>query len=264
MAPIELRAVAVSYDGAVALDGVTVTVAPGEWVCIIGPNGAGKTTVLRAIAGGVHAGGAVSIDGTPVASLGHRRRAQLVASVPQLPVLPDGLPVLDYVLMGRTPHLSLFAMETERDVQIALGVLERLDLAGFAERSLASLSGGEVQRAVIARALAQQAPILLLDEPTTGLDVGHQQAVLELVDRLRSEDGLTVVMTMHDLTLAGQYADRLILLDEGRIVAEGTADEVLREDLIARHYNARVRIERTPHGAVMVIPVREDAREAVS
>ncbi len=264
MASIELRALAVDYDGAVALDGVTVTVGAGEWLCIIGPNGAGKTTLLRAITGGVHAVGAVAIDGTAVGDLGHRRRAQLVAAVPQLPVLPAGLTVLDYVLMGRTPHIPTFGMESRRDVAIALGVLERLDLSGFAERPLSSLSGGEVQRAVIARALAQQAPILLLDEPTTGLDVGHQQAVLELVDHLRAEDGLTVVMTMHDLTLAGQYADRLVLLDRGRIVAEGSANEVLREDLIARHYDARVRIERTPDGAVMVIPIRENTREVVS
>jgi len=134
------------------------------------------------------------------------------------------------------------------------GALRRLELEGFAERPLGSLSGGELQRAVLARALAQEAPVLLLDEPTTALDLGRQQLVLELVDALRA-DGLTVVTTMHDLTLAGQYAERLVLLDGGSVVAEGTAAEVLSAPNVASHYGANVRIVED-EGGVFVLPVR--------
>jgi iron complex transport system ATP-binding protein len=135
-------------------------------------------------------------------------------------------------------------------------VLDQLDLAGLAGRRLDSLSGGERQRAVLARALAQQAPVLLLDEPTTGLDVGHQQQVLELVDALRAALDLTVLSAMHDLTLAGQFADELVLLDGGRVAAAGPARTVLTEGVISRHYHASVRVLEDPDGGVVVIPVR--------
>src|SRR5207248_2598660 len=157
-----------------------------------------------------------------------RELARMIAFVPQNPETPPELTVGEYVLLGRTPHLGYLATEGRRDRQAATRALERLDLLPFAERGLGSLSGGELQRAVLARALAQEAPVLLLDEPTTSLDLGRQQQVLELVDSLRG-DGLTVVSTMHDLTLAGQYADRLVLLDRGMIVAEGEPDAVLSQ-----------------------------------
>jgi len=145
--------------------------------------------------------------------------------------------------------------EGRRDREAAREALSRLELERFAERPLGSLSGGELQRAVLARALAQEAPVLLLDEPTTALDLGRQQLVLELVDELR-RDGLTVVTTMHDLTLAGQYAERLVLLNEGSVVAEGTATEVLSAPNVAAHYAANVRIVEDERGGVFVLPVR--------
>jgi iron complex transport system ATP-binding protein len=161
----------------------------------------------------------------------------------------------EYVLLGRTAHLGLLGRPGPADRQAAAEAAERLDLALLASRRLDALSGGERQRAVLARAIAQDAPVLLLDEPTAALDVGRQQEVLELVGELRAERGLTVLGAMHDLTLAGQYADRLALLDGGRLVAEGRPAEVLTEERIARHYHARVRVTSVDDSPV-VVPAR--------
>jgi cobalamin transport system ATP-binding protein len=175
--------------------------------------------------------------------------------VPQAPVLPPGVTAADYVLLGRTPHLRPLGSDRGADRSVAHAALERLDVLRFADRTLATLSGGERQRVMIARALAQAAPIVLLDEPTTALDIGAQQDVLELIDALRRESGLTVVTTLHDLTLAGQYADRLVLLSAGQVVAEGSPAEVLTEDAIERYYGARMRVV-IDHGRPLVLPVR--------
>ena len=163
----------------------------------------------------------------------------------------------DYVLLGRTPHIGYFGAPTRHDRAMADDVIDRLDLGALATRRLGQLSGGERQRLVIARALATEAPILLLDEPTSALDIGHQQQALELVARLRAEHGLTVISAMHDLTLAGMYADRLALLHEGTVVAEGAVDEVLHADTLAEFYGVRVTVHRDPDGTVVVIPRRE-------
>src|SRR5439155_767715 len=181
--------------------------------------------------------------------------APFFAVVPQLPSLPPQMTVAEYVLLGRTPHLGYFAREGVHDLEVADAALVRLDLLGLASRRLGTLSGGERQRAVLARALAQEAPILLLDEPTNALDVGRGQQALELVDALRREGGLTVLAAMHDLTLAGQYADRLLLLDAGRVVAAGGVRDVLTDELIARHYGASVRVLHDELG-VVVVPAR--------
>ena len=252
---ISARDVVVDLDGVRILDGVSIDVADGEWLSIVGPNGAGKSTLLRAITGLLPAGGAVELGGRPLAALSRRERARHVALVPQVPVIPPGMVVTDYVLLGRTPHMPPLGRESGQDLAAVAEALEELDLLGFADRPLETLSGGERQRVLIARALAQASPVLLLDEPTAALDVGHQQDVLELVDRLRRANGLTVISTMHDLTLAGQYADRLVLLDRGRVVVAGCADEVLTEEHLARFYGARVRVIREG-GSLVIVPVR--------
>jgi iron complex transport system ATP-binding protein len=233
------------------VDGVSFSVEHGDWVTLIGPNGAGKSTLLRAIAGLVDHHGTIALDGEPVRRLGRRELARRVAVVPQVPLMPAGMSIREYVLLGRTPYVSYAGREGRRDHAAVEQALVRLDLVELAERQLGTLSGGERQRAVLARALAQEAPLLLLDEPTTALDAGRQQEALELIDTLRLDAGLTVVAAMHDLTLAGQYAPRLLLLSGGRIVAQGAAAEVLTEALVAEHYGARVRVVE---GAV--IPVR--------
>ena len=251
---IELRSLAVRFDGTDAVRGISLDVATDEWVMLIGPNGAGKTSVLRALCGLLPFEGGALLDGRDVRELGRRELARLIAFVPQNPVTPPELTVAEYALLGRTPHLGYLAAEGRRDRQSAARALERLDLLPFAERGLGSLSGGELQRAVHARALAQEARILLLDEPTTSLDLGRQQQVLELVDSLRG-DGLTVVSTMHDLTLAGQYADRLVLLDRGAVVAEGEPEDVLSAANLAAYYGASVRVVSDGDGTY-VLPQR--------
>jgi cobalamin transport system ATP-binding protein len=248
---LALQRVSVSLGGARVLDGLSYEVEPREWVALIGPNGAGKTTALRAVAGLVAYDGRVCVFDRDAGAVARKELARQVALVPQVPLIPGDITVREYVLLGRTPHLGYFGNEGRADHRAADAALEQLDLLLFAHRRLDTLSGGERQRATLARALAQDAPLLLLDEPTAALDMGRQQQVLEIVDRLRADRGLTVVSTMHDLTLAGLYADRLLLLDGGRLVAAGGPDDVLTRELITEHYGAEVTVV---DGAV--VPVR--------
>jgi iron complex transport system ATP-binding protein len=260
---VELRGVSVDLDRRPVLRDLDLTVPGGARLGLIGPNGSGKTTLLRAVAGLVPHRGQVQIGDAPPGSLSRRELARRIALVPQTPAVPAGITVSDYVLLGRTPYIPYLGTETRRDLAIVADVLDHLDLGAFAGRALDSLSGGERQRAVLARALAQQAPVLLLDEPTTGLDVGHQQQVLELVDSLRRDLELTVVSAMHDLTLAGQFADQLVLLDRGRVAAAGPPRAVLTEEVIARHYHASVRVLEDPGGGTVVVPVRAGGSEGL-
>jgi iron complex transport system ATP-binding protein len=253
---VELRRVSVALDGRPVLRELSLRIPGGSRLGLIGPNGSGKTTLLRAIAGLVGHQGEIRLGDAAGRSLSRRELARRIALVPQNPTVPAGFTVTDYVLLGRTPYIPHLGTESRRDLEIVGSVLDQLDLTGLAARRLDSLSGGERQRAVLARALAQQAPVLLLDEPTTGLDVGHQQQVLELVDSLRDDLELTVVSAMHDLTLAGQFADHLVLLDGGRVAADGPARTVLTERVISRHYHASVRVLEDPGGGIVVIPVR--------
>ena len=248
---IALDDVSVTLDGRRVVEHVSLAVPAGEWLMLIGANGAGKTTLLRAVAGLVRAEGRVVVGGDEVRRLRRRELARRLAVVPQSPAVPRGMTVAEYVLLGRSPYVPYAGSESRHDVAVARAALSRLDLRAFAERQLASLSGGERQRAILARALAQEARVLVLDEPTTALDAGRQQQVLELVDELRVEHELTVLSAMHDLTLAGQYAQRIVLLAQGRVAAEGEPAVVLTVDTIAEHYGAAVRIL---DGAV--VPVR--------
>ena len=246
----------VSYNGTNAVVGFNDLLHSGEWLCLIGPNGAGKSSVLRAAAGLVSYTGSVAINQTEIPAASARWRAQHIAYVPQAPVIPTDMSVYEYVLLGRNPYINYFSSETSHDRDVIDRVLSRLDLVQFSERKLGTLSGGEVQRLVIARALAQEAPVLLLDEPTSALDIGHQQQALELVDSLRREQGLTIISAMHDLTLAGLYADRLVLMHEGHRVAEGTAKQVLKSETLAEFYGVSARVHHEPDGTVVVIPQR--------
>jgi iron complex transport system ATP-binding protein len=255
---VTLRAerVGIALDGVPVVADIGFELAEGEWLGLIGPNGAGKTTLLKAVAGLVPYSGSIVVQGDEMARLGRRAVAQRVALVPQIPVIPPDASVLEYVVLGRTPHLGYAGSPGPHDVGTARSALARLDGAHLADRRLGTLSGGERQRAVLARAVAQDASLLLLDEPTSALDVGAQQQVLELVESLRAGGGLTVLSAMHDLTHAGQYADRLLLLDGGREQASGTPFEVLTERLIARHFGASVRIVADAETGIAVIPLR--------
>jgi iron complex transport system ATP-binding protein len=252
---IEVRDVSVRIDDATILTDISLSVRTGEWVALIGPNGAGKTTLLRAIAGLTPYEGTIRLDDSDVSRLTPKERARKVAIVPQRPVLPPPMTVFEYVLLGRTPYIRYFDTEQHHDIDVVGGALERLEISAFADRALASLSGGEQQRVVLARALAQEAPILLLDEGTSALDIGSQQQVLELVETLRMTDGFTVVSAMHDLTLAGQFAHSVALISHGRLIAEGEPADVLTEETILTHYGAAVRITHNDDG-IVVAPVR--------
>jgi iron complex transport system ATP-binding protein len=254
-ARLEVVGLSAGYGRTRVLDAIRLTVEPGGWLAIIGPNGSGKSTLLRSVLGFHPHQGLVRVDGVPTSGMPRRERARCLAYAPQTPVLPEGVTTRDYVGLGRTPHRPLLAAPRGVDRQVVDDVMGRLELDLLAERPLATLSGGEQQRAVLARALAQQPRVLLLDEPTAALDLGHAQQVLDLVDRLRRQDGLTVLSTLHDLTLAGQYADRLALLSEGRVVAEGTPGEVITTAALRTHYGARAEVVHGPSGPA-VLPVR--------
>ncbi len=254
-ARVEVVGLSAGYGRTPVLDSVRLAVEPGGWLAVIGPNGSGKSTLLRSVLGFHPHQGQVRIDGVPTTGMPRRERARSMAYAPQAPVLPEGVTARDYVTLGRTPHRPLLAAPRSVDRQVVADVMDRLGLGPMAERPLTTLSGGEQQRAVLARALAQQPRVLFLDEPTAALDLGHAQQVLDLVDRLRRQDQLTVISTLHDLTLAGQYADRLALLSDGRVVAEGPPTEVLTEQALRRHYGARAEVVLGPSGPA-VLPVR--------
>ena len=261
MNSVVLDGVTIDLDGSRVVDALGISVEPGEWVGLIGPNGAGKTSALRAVAGLVGYGGSISVLGGEVSSLSRREVARRIAYVPQNPVLPPDMLVIEYALLGRTPHLGYAAASGAKDLDVCRLALGRLDAAHLADRRLGSLSGGEQQRAVLARSMAQSTSLLLLDEPTTALDVGAQQQVLELIAGLRASGDLTVLSAMHDLTVVGQYADRLVLLDRGREVATGVPKDVLTEELVARHYGASVRVVSDDELGIAVVPLRPEQAE---
>jgi len=249
-APVDIANVRATLGGREILRAIDLRVAAGEWVNIIGPNGAGKTTLLRACIGAIDYSGSITIGGVT-----HRRtaeRARTLAYVAQSATIPPGIGVVDYVLLGRTPHRGMFAADSRADRALVAQILDRLDLRSFAGRDVRSLSGGERQRVILARALAQQTPVLLLDEPTTALDLGHQQEVLDLVEEIRREEGLTVLATLHDLTLAARYGDRVALLSDGRVEKLGDPAEVLTDHTIAEYFDARVRVIDDPEGPIIV------------
>jgi iron complex transport system ATP-binding protein len=254
---VALEHLTVRYGPSTAVRDLTEEVAPGEWVGLIGPNGSGKTTLLRTIARLVEHDGLVTIGGEDSRRLRRRRLACLVAFVPQRPTYPPDMSVSDYVLLGRTPHIGYLSFEGPEDRRVCSRLLERLALGELADRRLGTLSGGELQRIVLARALAQEAPVLLLDEPTSELDLGRRVDTLELVDELRREWGLTVVSALHDLTLAGQFADRLVLLASGSVVAAGSPADVLEESSLAVHFGTSVRVVRTDDEEIVVVPRRD-------
>ena len=252
------RDLRVARDRTPVLHGIDLSVPPGAWVSLVGPNGSGKTTLLFALAGLIPSTGHVEVEGIVPRRGGRRTLARTVAMMPQRPVVPEGVTARELIALGRTPHIPRFGTESARDVVVVDTVIERLDLHDLAGRIATTLSGGELQRVVLARALAQEPRVLLLDEPTSALDIGHQQQVLDLVDSLRRESGLTVVAAMHDLTSAAQYGQRLVLLDAGRVVADGRPDEVLTAERIAQVYDARVEVLDRPAGRA-VLPSRGPA-----
>jgi iron complex transport system ATP-binding protein len=259
MTMVQIDHVSLRAGSTTLVSDVSLDVTGGSWCTIIGPNGAGKTTLVAAVAGlRTLYRGSVSIDGELLADLNERRRARLVAYVPQHPEIPAGMSVEEYVALGRVSFHGVLHAPSLRDREVVAGVLERLELTDFRRRDSASLSGGERQRMVLARALAQATKVVVLDEPTTGLDVRHQMDILELLKTEVAECGLTVIATLHDLTLAGLFTDRLVLLSRGAVVMDGPAYDVIRSTQLAESYGTTLRVV-TVDGIDVVVPVRGDA-----
>jgi iron complex transport system ATP-binding protein len=244
----------VALDGRPVLAGVDLELAAGELLLLAGRNGAGKTTLLRAAAGLVRpSAGRVELGGRPLAELSRRALAQQIAFVPQESGVPFPFSAGQLVLLGRTPHLGLLAFESKADVAAAEAALARLGLEALADRSVLELSGGERQLVQLARALAQDAPVLLLDEPTAHLDLAHRALVLGCLRELAGE-GRAVAVVSHDLAAAG-YANRVAFLAGGRILAAGTPAEVVRPDLLRAAFAVEAQVLATSAGPV-VIPGR--------
>jgi iron complex transport system ATP-binding protein len=253
---LSARELSFAYNGQLVLQQVSLDLAPGCVIGVIGPNGAGKSTLVRLLSGLlVPQEGRVTLDGRPLRSWRRRELARHVAVVPQSPSLPETFTVAEIVLLGRTPYLGLLGNESAHDRAVARRAMERTQTWHLAHRLIGTLSGGERQRVVVARALAQEPAILLLDEPTTHLDVNHQVALIALVKQLVAEDHLSALAVLHDLNLASLYCDELILLANGRIVTRGRAQEVLTSERIASAYGTDVLVLPHPQtGRPIVVP----------
>ena len=255
--PFQATGVHFSYAQRAVLQGVDLEARRGEIIGLVGPNGSGKSTFLRVASGTlVPRQGEIMVQGRQVSALKPRDRARLVTMVQQSPAVPSGFTALDVVLMGRNPYLGLLQWEGPGDYEVCQRVMELTETWDFADRPVSSLSGGELQRVFIARALAQETPVLLLDEPTSHLDISYQTGVLDMILKVRQQTGVTVVVAMHDLTLAAQYCSRIAVLHQGVIYACGEPSEVLTSDVVSKVFGAAVSIVAHPvHGTPVVLPV---------
>ena len=255
-AVLDTRAVSVRLGKSLVLNDVTLSIPRGTMTAIIGPNGSGKSTLLRTLARLLRPEtGTVLLDGAAIARMSPGQVAREIATLPQSPGAVPGMTVQELVEQGRYPHTGPLRMLSDRDHAAVERALELTSSSRFRYRLLESLSGGERQRVWIALALAQEPRILLLDEPTTFLDINHQIQVLKLIQALNRDHGLTVVMVLHDLNQASQYAKRLVVLNGGRIVEEGPPTAVIREDVLASVFNVQAHISISPiNGALLCHP----------
>jgi iron complex transport system ATP-binding protein len=260
---LSVEGVSVALGGSTVLSDVTASAERGRFVGLVGPNGAGKTTLLRTVSGALTPdSGRVRVAGEVVSDLSSRAASRLVATLPQDTTLAFDFDVRETVAMGRTPYVSRFGRRTSEDRDAVESAMARTDVADFADRSVTSLSGGERQRVLLARALAQDTPLLLLDEPTASLDIAHQIRTLELVRRL-VDDGTTVVAAIHDLNLAAHYCDDVWLLSDGDLLATGTPEEVLTEARLSGAFDTDAVVTRHPvTGSVYVTALPADRGDA--
>jgi iron complex transport system ATP-binding protein len=241
---IRIHDLSFAYKDKPVLDGISLSIDKGEMIGLIGPNGSGKTTLLKIFSAVLTASGEVQLNGRNIRTYGRRELSRLFAMVPQESQILFPYTVAEIVLMGRASYHSPLALEGKRDLEVARASMELTDCLSFADRYLHELSGGEKQRVIIARALAQEPEILLLDEPSAFLDLRHQVQVFELMRRLNRERGLTIVAALHDLNLAALFFPRLVMLREGKIYRDGSPKEVLTEETIEEIYGIKVRVER--------------------
>jgi iron complex transport system ATP-binding protein len=253
---LQAEQIGVIVDGSTLIDQVSLRLYAGEVVGVIGPNGAGKSSLLRALCGLLPTNsGRITLDNCPLSSYRPRDIARRLALLPQSATFDAAFTVREVALMGRNPHLGRFEVETAYDRQIVADALVATDMVAFADRLITTLSGGERQRVFMARALAQNPLVLLLDEPISNLDVRHQLDLLTLTRRLASERSLGVLVAIHDLSLAARFCDRLLLLDNGRLVAEGTPDVVLTPENLARAFHIAAQVYRDPFTGALTLSI---------
>ncbi len=244
--------ISVAYRGRKVVDNISFSVKAGEWLAIVGPNGAGKSTLLKAASGLLSHDGQFLWNNKPVAHA-PAQRAKQIAYLPQRLTLPQAMNVYDYVLLGRTAHISWLGRESKADKQLAAEMLALVDASAFEHRYVTELSGGELQRVALARALCQQSKVLLLDEPASALDIGQQSEILQLLHRLQKEQNLAVVTVLHDLTHAGRYCDNIVLMKQGRSFACGHPEDLLQEEILRTVYGTLVRVlHDEEHGTIVL------------
>ncbi|MFA4967803.1 MAG: ABC transporter ATP-binding protein [Candidatus Margulisiibacteriota bacterium] len=244
------------YGEKVVINGISIEVKIGEFVGIVGPNGCGKTTMLRAIAGLIaKKSGEISVYGKNIDELSRRELAREIAFVPQLMEPVEGFSVIDMVLLGRTPYIDRFEFESDDDYQIAKWAIEELKMGPLMNKEVSELSGGEFQRAAIARALAQEPRLMLLDEPISHLDIRQQINILKLLRKIRAQR--TIVATFHDLNMAARFCQKLVLMKKGEVVASGWPDEVLTKENIWKAYRVKAEVrknEKNKHARLILLP----------
>ncbi len=248
---LDIRDILLKYRDKSILSNVSFAVSAGEFFVVIGPNGAGKTSLLKVLSGLQKIQqGSVAIKNEDISTYTRRRLAQIMAIVPQQIEVGFPFTVTETVIMGRTPHLGILGMEDKKDFHIAEEAMEFTEVTHLADRKLFQLSGGELQRVIIARAICQQPEIILLDEPTTALDPAHQLKIMDLMERFRKQHNTTIIMVSHDLNLASMYGDRLLLLKEGRVIKTGNPKEVLNKSLLEESYGCKMHVDENPLGQV--------------
>lgn len=265
MIELEMRNVSLGYSRHPVLEDINLKASPGELVGLIGPNGSGKSTIIKALSHLIRpATGEILVDGRDIAGIPRRELSCLVGVVPQLPLLPSTFTAFEIVLMGRNPHLGLFASESRRDWDIARDAMFKTGTGPLANRYVNELSGGEIQSLLIARVLVQETSAILLDEPTANLDIGRQIEVLDLIKNLCLENSLTVLAALHDLNLAAQYCDRLLLINEGRIHSQGKPAEVITDTNIKQVYGAENCVYTHPVNGLPTVLLSANKNRAAS
>ena len=254
---LDIKNISLEYRNKLILHDISFAVSKGEFFVIIGPNGAGKTSLLKIIAGlEKNQQGSVTVRDKDIRDYNRKNLSQILAIVPQQIEVGFPFTVADTVIMGRSPHLGILGMEGKNDFHIAEETMKFTEVSHLAERKLFQLSGGELQRVIIARAICQQPEIILLDEPTTALDPAHQLKIMDLMEKFRREHGTTIIMVSHDLNLASMYGDRLLLLKDGRVIKTGDPKSVLNKHLLEDSYGCRMQVDESPVGHVVrVTPI---------
>jgi iron complex transport system ATP-binding protein len=252
---LSVNQVDVSYKGRQVLHQVSATVSPGELVVLIGPNGVGKSTLIKAVSGSKSIdAGTIRIDGQDLIKMDPQGRARLVSVIPQARNLPPAFTTREVVQMGRTPYVGWLGQLSRQDADIIEQSMTRTNIIDLADRMMGELSGGEQQRVLVARALAQQPKLLLLDEPTTHLDIQYQISLLDLILKLAHEDHIAILMAIHDLNMAAHYAERILLMVDGRIASEGTTGQVMTSEVLSAVYRVPITLHTDQSGTGWFLP----------